>query len=141
MGLYPPFPPLENIPNHPLPPPPNPASPLALALASLASRTFRNAAHPSSPSVPSMKPHTMSRSLLLSRWKHMVVTSSSSAPWQMGRLWSRQKVLVHAEQAEGTRFSLGARLVPRFVGEMAVGRWGLALGMSGAVSWRLEGTS
>lgn len=133
MGLYPPPPPLVNPPNHPLPSSP---TPLALALASLAALTPLKAAQPSSPSVPRMKHHTMTRSLLLSRWKHMVVMSSSSAPWQMGRLWSLQKVLVQAEQAEGTRFSFGERLV----GEMAVGRWGFACGTEG-VSPRLEGTS
>lgn len=137
MGLYPSLPPLEKTPNQPLPPP-SPMSPRALALASLAALTFRKAAQPRRPSVPSMNPHTIIRSFLLSRWKHMVVMSSSSASWQMGSLWSLQNVLVQAEHADGTRFSLGER----FVGVMAVGRCGLGwLAGSQAVSWRLEGTS
>lgn len=41
----------------------------------------------------------------LSRWKQLVVMSSSVASWQKGSLCERQKVLVQAEQAAGTRLA------------------------------------
>lgn len=45
--------------------------------------------------MPSMNPHTMNWSLRLSRWKHMVVTSLSAAPLQMGSDCDRQKFRLH----------------------------------------------
>lgn len=45
--------------------------------------------------MPSMNPHTMNWSLRLSRWKHMVVTSLSAAPLQIGRDCERQKLRLH----------------------------------------------
>lgn len=45
--------------------------------------------------MPSMNPQTMTWSLRLSRWKHMVVTSLSAAPLQMGSDCDRQKFLLH----------------------------------------------
>lgn len=57
----------------------------------------RTPAQPSRPSVPKMKPQTMILSLLLSRWKHSVRTSSSSASLQKSMPWLRQKALVHSE--------------------------------------------
>lgn len=59
---------------------------------------MRTPAHPSSPAVPRMNPHTMIMSLRLSRWKHMVTTSFSAAPLQMGRDCARQKARLHWEQ-------------------------------------------
>ncbi|KAH6691923.1 hypothetical protein EV126DRAFT_346857 [Verticillium dahliae] len=44
-----------------------------------------------------MNPHTITRSLLLSRWKHMVWTSSSLASRQKSMPRERQKALVHWE--------------------------------------------
>lgn len=44
-----------------------------------------------------MKAHTMNLSLLLSRWKHSVATSSSLASLQKSMPWLRQKALVHSE--------------------------------------------
>ncbi|TFB06680.1 hypothetical protein CCMA1212_000416 [Trichoderma ghanense] len=43
-----------------------------------------------------MKPQTMILSLLLSRWKHMVTTSSSSAFSQKLMPWLRQKAFVQS---------------------------------------------
>lgn len=45
--------------------------------------------------MPKMKPHTMIWSLRESRWKHMVTTSFSPAPLQMGRDCDRQKARLH----------------------------------------------
>lgn len=42
-----------------------------------------------------MNPHTMNWSLRLSRWKHMVVTSLSAAPLQIGSDCDRQKLRLH----------------------------------------------
>lgn len=42
----------------------------------------------------------MRRSLRESRAKHMVTTSFSSAPLQMGRLYLRQKARLHCEQLD-----------------------------------------
>ena len=59
--------------------------------------TFLKAAQPSSPRVPVMNAQTIILSLLLSRWKHMVVTSSSVASLQKSMPCLRQKALVHSE--------------------------------------------
>lgn len=48
--------------------------------------------------MPRMKPQTMTWSLRLSRWKHMVETSLSAAPLQMGRDCDRQKLRLHWPQ-------------------------------------------
>lgn len=45
--------------------------------------------------MPRMKPQTMTWSLRLSRWKHMVETSLSAAPLQMGSDCDRQKLRLH----------------------------------------------
>jgi len=47
-----------------------------------------------------MNDHTISWSLRLSRWKHLVVTSFSSASLQMGSDWLRQKARSHRSQRE-----------------------------------------
>ena len=62
-----------------------------------------------------MNPHTMNRSLTLSRWKHTVDTSLSSASRQMGRLYFlRQKSRLHwSHEAEAARFSRGLRSARR----------------------------
>lgn len=59
------------------------------------STIFCTPAQPSRPAVPSMNPHTMNWSLRLSRWKHMVVTSLSAAPLQIGSDCDRQKLRLH----------------------------------------------
>lgn len=45
--------------------------------------------------MPRMNPQTMNWSLRLSRWKHMVVTSLSAAPLQIGSDCDRQKLRLH----------------------------------------------
>lgn len=47
--------------------------------------------------MPRMKPQTIILSLLLSRWKHIVTTSSSLASLQKSIPWFRQNDLVHSE--------------------------------------------
>lgn len=69
-----------------------------MALPARHSTTRLNAAHPRSPTVPRMNTQTMILSLLLSRWKHMVTTFSSSASLQKSMPWLRQKAFVHSEQ-------------------------------------------
>lgn len=70
--------------------------------------------------MPSMNPHTMNWSLRLSRWKHMVVTSLSAAPLQMGSDCDRQKFRLHwlhDEEEElpcARRVTGAARLFLRF---------------------------
>lgn len=64
----------------------------------LMANTFLAAAQPSSPVVPRINPQTMIMSLLLSRWKHMVWTSSSEASLQISRFCDKQNDLVQREQ-------------------------------------------
>ena len=55
-----------------------------------------------------MNPHTMILSLLLSRWKHKVTTSSSLASLQKSMPWFRQNDFVHSEHdLDGDRWSRG----------------------------------
>lgn len=87
------------------------------ALWSRCSITRLSAAHPSSPVVPRIKPQTMILSLLLSRWKHMVTTSSSFASLQKSMPWLRQNDLVHSEQEVDK--DRGATLLDRAPGRIA----------------------
>lgn len=50
--------------------------------------------------MPSMNPQTMTWSLRLSRWKHMVETSLSAAPLHIGSDCDRQKLRLHWLQEE-----------------------------------------
>jgi hypothetical protein len=67
------------------------------ALSLRASMARRTIAHASRLSVPTINPQTMILSLLLSRLKHMVKTSSSVASLQKEMPWLRQKAFVQAE--------------------------------------------
>jgi hypothetical protein len=56
--------------------------------------TFFTAAHPNSPMVTAINVNTTIWSFLLSRWKHVVKTSFSSAFLHIGKCWVRQKALL-----------------------------------------------
>lgn len=76
--------------------------------------------------MPSMNPHTMNWSLRLSRWKHMVVTSLSAAPLQIGSDCDRQKFRLHWLHDEleelpcARRVTGAARLLLRFFSMPAI---------------------
>lgn len=65
--------------------------------------------------MPRMNPQTMNWSLRLSRWKHMVETSLSAAPLQIGRDCDRQKLRLHWAQDPDEEPAC-ARRAPRFCG-------------------------
>lgn len=67
--------------------------------------------------MPRMNPQTMNWSLRLSRWKHMVETSLSAAPLQMGSDCERQKLRLHWLQ-DPDEEPAWARRAPRFCGRV-----------------------